>query len=77
MKPHVLREMSDDELFAKGQELESALMNLRFQKALSQLDKPIIMRATRRDYARVLTILRERSVMPSAKESPEHDQKKG
>lgn len=61
-KAQQLREMNDGELEAKKQDLQKTMMTYRFQKALSQLEKPIIMREVRRDYARVLTIMKERQM---------------
>ncbi len=62
MKPEELRAMSDDELRAKEDELKKELFNLRFQKAIGQLENPMRIRQVRRDIARIKTILRERSL---------------
>ena len=40
MKPHELRQLSDDELLKRIAEEEQGLANLRFQKVLGQLEKP-------------------------------------
>ena len=67
MKPEKIREMSDDDLKAKERELQEQLFRLRLQKAVGQLDDAIKMRATRRDIARVKTILKEKLGSASAK----------
>ena len=59
MKPEKLREMSSDELRGKEKELLEQLFKLRFQRSIGQLDSPIKIRETRRDIARVKTILKQ------------------
>ena len=51
--------MSPDDLRAQLQEKHTALTNLRFKKALQQLEDPLAIRRTRRDIARINTLLRE------------------
>ena len=51
--------MSTDDLRAQLQEKNAALTNLRFKKALQQLEDPLEIRRTRRDIARINTLLRE------------------
>ena len=58
MKADKLREMSADELRGKERELQEQLFRLRFQKSLGQLDNALKIRETRRDIARVKTVLR-------------------
>ena len=60
MKAEVIREMSADDVRAKEKELREQLFRLRLQKAVGQLDNAVKMRATRRDIARLVTILREK-----------------
>lgn len=62
MKAHELRQLSDAELKKRIQDEEESMANLRFQKALSQVDNPMKFRHTRRDLARMKTILREREL---------------
>ena len=62
MKPDKVREMSDDELRTKERELQEQLFRLRFQKSLGQLDNALKLKETRRDIARVLTVLKEKQV---------------
>ncbi len=60
MRPKELREMPVAELQAKLQELRDRLVALRLKKRVGGLESPALLRATRRDIARVLTILKER-----------------
>ena len=60
MKPDKVREMSDDELRSREKELQEQLFRLRFQKSLGQLDNALKIRETRRDIARVKTVLRQK-----------------
>ena len=62
MKPDKVREMGLDELRTKERELSEQLFRLRVQKSLGQLDNAIKLRETRRDIARVKTVLREKQV---------------
>lgn len=61
MKATEIREMEPGELQAKQQELQEQLCRLRFQKSIGQLDNVLKVRATRRDIARVKTILKEKN----------------
>lgn len=60
LKPQKLRDMNDAELTREAEELRRSLFNLRVQKATGQLEKPHKLRETRRDIARVETILKQR-----------------
>jgi large subunit ribosomal protein L29 len=60
VKPDKVREMSADELRTKERELQEQLFRLRFQKSLGQLDNALKIRETRRDIARVKTVLRQK-----------------
>ena len=66
MKPDKVREMSADELRTKERELQEQLFRLRFQKSLGQLDNALKIRETRRDIARVKTVLRQRRAQAAA-----------
>jgi large subunit ribosomal protein L29 len=68
VKPEKVRELSDEELKSKEKELAEQLFRLRFQKAIGQLDNPLKIRETRRDIARVKTVLRERESAAGAGE---------
>jgi len=62
MKAAKVREMGLDELRTRERELAEQLFRLRVQKSLGQLDNAIKLRETRRDIARVKTVLREKQV---------------
>jgi large subunit ribosomal protein L29 len=62
MKPEEIRNLGKDELRTKEKELREQLFHLRFQKSLGQLDNAVKLEQTRRDIARVLTILKEKQV---------------
>jgi len=51
--------MSADDLWKYLQEKQAELTNLRFQKALQQLEHPHEIRQTRREIARIKTLVRE------------------
>lgn len=59
MKAKELRELSVDELKEKEKELHQSLFNLRFQKATGQLGNTAMLGKTKKDLARVKTILKE------------------
>jgi len=54
--------MGDDELLNKAVELEKNLFNLKIQLATGQLNNTSLLRQTRKDMARVLTVIRERNL---------------
>jgi len=60
MKAETLRELTPEELGDKRRELQDRLFRLRLQKSLGQLDDPLKLRETRRDIARVETVLRQK-----------------
>ena len=66
MKADKVREMSADELRTKERELQEQLFRLRFQKSLGQLDNGLKIRETRRDIARVKTVLRQKQAQAPA-----------
>ena len=59
MKAKELRNLSTEELKEKEHELSQELFNLRFQKATGQLGNTAMIEKTKRDLARVKTILKE------------------
>ncbi len=62
MKAAKVREMGLDELRTKEKELLEQLFRLRVQKSLGQLDNALKLRETRRDVARVKTVLKQKQV---------------
>ena len=62
MRPEEIRELTEDELDEKLEELKRKLFNLRFQKATGELDNTSEIKATKKDIARTKTIKREREI---------------
>ena len=62
MKPNAIREMGTEELQHKEAELQEQLFRLRVQQSLGQLDNTMKLRQTRRDIARVKTIIKQKQV---------------
>lgn len=62
MKADELRDLSDDELRAKVSELKESLFRMRFKLSLGNTDVVKQLRVSRKDLARVKTLLREREV---------------
>jgi len=62
MKTSELRELSLEELEHKLEDLTQEFFNLRFQHATDQLENPMRLRQTKKDVARVKTVLRERQI---------------
>jgi large subunit ribosomal protein L29 len=60
VKPEKVRELSVDDLKRKEKELQEQLFRLRLQKSVGQIDNALKLRETRRDIARVKTILKEK-----------------
>jgi large subunit ribosomal protein L29 len=56
-----LRDQTVDELRAKEKELAQQLFALRLNKSTGQLESPAKVRVARRERARVLTVLGERT----------------
>jgi large subunit ribosomal protein L29 len=61
-KDQKLRDVSNDELHGRLKDAREELMNLRFQQATGELTDFTRLRYTRRQIARLLTILREREL---------------
>ena len=62
MELSTMREMTPEELNAELEKMKQDLFNLRFQHVTGQLENPIKMRDTKRDIARVKTIIREKEL---------------
>jgi large subunit ribosomal protein L29 len=52
--------MTADEIRARVAELREELFNLRFRNTMKQLDNPLKIRTSRREMARLLSVLREK-----------------
>lgn len=61
MKISELRELSNEELAGKMEDLREEMFNLRFQQVRNKLENPYRMRNIRRDIARILTLQTERT----------------
>jgi large subunit ribosomal protein L29 len=59
VKAKELRDLSEEELKEKETELGQELFNLRFQRATGQLGNTAMIGKTKKDLARVKTIMRE------------------
>ena len=57
-----MREMTEAELEAELRKMKAELFNLRFQHVTGQLENPIKLRDTKKNIARVLTIIREKQL---------------
>lgn len=60
MKASELQDLTLEDLRQREHELEDQIFRMRMQKALGQLDAPLKMRTTRRDLARVKTVIRQK-----------------
>ena len=67
MKSKEVLEMTDKELQDKLNELKSELIFLRFKNATNQLTNPLQLKETRRDIARVKTVIRQRELARAKK----------
>ena len=60
--PHVkaqsMKEMTLEEINQRVTDLREELFNLRFRNSMRQLDNPLKIRESRREMARLLTVLR-------------------
>ena len=55
-----MRDLSQEELTAKAEELKKELFNLRFQQAMGQIENPMRLRTLRKDIAKTKTVLKEK-----------------
>ena len=62
MKSKQVLEMTDKELQTKLNELKSELFFLRFKNATNQLTNPMVLVETRRDIARIKTVIHQREI---------------
>ncbi len=59
MKASEIKEMNIEEMQQKANDLKEELFNLRFQHEIGQLENPQRMKQTKKDIARIKTIIRE------------------
>lgn len=62
MQAFELRDLSDAELTARLDETKQELFTLRFQRESGQLEDMSRIRKTRREVARIMTVIREREL---------------
>jgi len=62
MKANEIRKLSSKELEDEFKELKSELFKLRFQVATNQLDNPMMIKAVKKDIAKIKTVIRERQI---------------
>lgn len=63
MKIQEVREMTVKELATRKRELQQEAFNLRIQQQGGQLEKPHLLRAIRRDIARIETAITEKTAV--------------
>ncbi len=69
-KARDLREQNVEDLRRKEAELTDQIFRLRIQKAMGHLDVPLKVRTTRRELARVKTVLAEKTRRQAASGAP-------
>jgi len=62
MKAEDIRDWDETEITARLEELSEERFRLRFRSATMELENPSLLRAIRRDIARLKTILHERKL---------------
>ena len=62
MKPSEMRRLTDQELLREYEDRMRELFNLRYQASTEQLENPALIGQTRRDVARLKTLLRQRQL---------------
>jgi large subunit ribosomal protein L29 len=67
MKAEELRDLSDDDLAARVNELKESLFRMRFKLMLGNTDVVKSLREQRKDLARVKTLMRERALAAGRK----------
>ena len=63
MDAEAIRELTDDEIGEEIRQAEEELFRLRFRKAYQDLESSALLRARRRELARLKTIQRERQLL--------------
>lgn len=62
MKGNEVRELTDQEIAERIEQLQEERFRLRFRSGTQQLENPILLRTIRRDIARLKTAQREREL---------------
>ena len=63
MDAEAIRELTDEEIAEEIRQAEEELFRLRFRKAYQELESSALLRARRRELARLKTIHRERQLL--------------
>jgi len=74
MKAVDLRELTIEELEGREEELTEELTQFKIQLAIKRLDNPLRVRETRRDLARVKTIINEKTAKGEESPPPEAEE---
>ena len=73
MKTHELRELTTEELQARGRDLKEQMLLLRIQKAVGQMENKAAIGHLKKEVARILTLVQERRLgirQPSGAAAP-------
>ena len=62
MEAREIREMNREELIQKRRELKQQMFHLKLSRSAGRLESPIKLRQTKRDLARLETVLREKEM---------------
>ncbi|MFB3108111.1 MAG: 50S ribosomal protein L29 [Candidatus Binatia bacterium] len=62
MEAKEIREMSREEIIQKRRELKQQIFHLNLSRSAGRLESPIKLRQTKRDLARLETVLREKDM---------------
>ncbi len=70
VKTSSIREMGVEEMRTRVAELREEMFNLRFRNTMKQLDNPLKIRESRREMARLLTVLKEKERQATSPGAP-------
>ena len=73
MKISEIRGLSTDERRRKVEDLKEELFNLRFQHGIGQLENPQKLKQTKRDIARLKTVIKEEEMMAATHNAKSDD----
>ncbi|NIO10565.1 MAG: 50S ribosomal protein L29 [Deltaproteobacteria bacterium] len=62
METKEIREMKPEEILQKRRELKQQIFHLRLSRSAGRLESPVKLKQTRRDLARLETVLREKEL---------------
>ena len=62
MKINEIKDLTNEELNQKLEELKAELFNLRFQHATNQLDNPMKIAEVKKNIAKIKTVIREKEL---------------